>query len=305
MSEFRASDGDAPGNDTPSGRVGVRTATAVASAPTHVSRTASPQPDIAADIVADIVASAAPPTAPPASTPPTSKPAKPRSRLRTAFRWMFRTALAVTAVFAVLILAYRFINPPLSALMLIQTAGGVPITRTWVPLERISPNLVRAVIMSEDAGFCRHYGVDLKELEAAFEQAIDGNVRGGSTISMQTAKNLFLWPSKSYVRKAIEIPLTLAMEAVWPKARMLEIYLNIAEWGPGIFGAEAAARHHFNKSASRLTEQEAALLAVTLPAPLIREPGNPSALLERMGNTILGRMRSATRHTACIPQSKT
>jgi monofunctional glycosyltransferase len=298
MSEFRADDREPTDSHAPSGRAGVRTAT-VAAAPSHLTRTVPPP----TGPIAPSVPGTVPPSVP-GDLPGTD--IKPRSRLRTVLRWLFRTALVVTAVFAILILTYRFINPPLSALMLIQKAGGVPITRTWVPLERISPNLVRAVIMSEDAGFCRHYGVDLKELEAVFEQVIDGNVRGGgSTISMQTAKNLFLWPSKSYVRKAIEIPLTLAMEAVWPKARMLEIYLNIAEWGPGIFGAEAAARHHFNKPASRLTEQEAALLAVTLPAPLIREPGNPSALLERMGNTIVGRMRSATRHTACIAQPKT
>jgi monofunctional glycosyltransferase len=296
MSDFRASDSEQAG-DVPSGRSGVRTAT-VAAAPSHLSRSVPPAPAVSPT-------TASPPTASPIASLAVAKPAKPRSRLRTAFRWLFRTALAVTLAFAVLILAYRVINPPLSALMLIQKAGGVPITRTWVPLDRISPNLIRAVIMSEDAGFCRHYGVDLKELEAVFEQVIDGNVRGGgSTISMQTAKNLFLWPSKSYVRKAIEIPLTLAMEAVWPKARMLEIYLNIAEWGPGIFGAEAAARHHFNKPASRLSEQEAALLAVTLPAPLIREPGSPSALLQRMSQTIVGRMRASARHTVCIPQPK-
>jgi monofunctional biosynthetic peptidoglycan transglycosylase len=227
-------------------------------------------------------------------------PARRRSYIRTVLRWVFRTGAAVTVLFAALIVAYRFVDPPFSALMVLQKIEGGTVDKTWVPLERISPHLVRAVIMSEDAGFCRHYGVDFKELEAAFEQSQDGVIRGGSTISMQTAKNLFLWPSRSYIRKAMEIPLTLGMEAVWPKRRMLEIYLNIVEWGPGVFGAEAAARHHFSKSASRLTEQEAALLAVTLPAPLVREPGNPSALLSRMSQTIVGRMRAATRHTSCV-----
>lgn len=253
--------------------------------------------------------SVAAPTAAPATAEPdvggTTKspevpPARRRSYVRTVLRWVFRTIAAVTVLFAALILAYRYIDPPLSALMVLQKVEGGTVDKTWVPLERISPHLVRAVIMSEDAGFCRHYGVDFKELEAAFEQSQDGVIRGGSTISMQTAKNLFLWPSRSYIRKAMEIPLTLGMEAVWPKRRMLEIYLNIVEWGPGVFGAEAAARHHFSKSASRLTEQEAALLAVTLPAPLVREPGNPSALLSRMSQTIVGRMRAATRHTSCV-----
>ena len=213
---------------------------------------------------------------------------------------MLRLAIAAMAVAVALIVAYRFVNPPASTLMLQQRAAGTKLTHTWVPLSRISPQLIRAVIMSEDASFCRHHGVDLGELKAAIARAQDGIARGGSTISMQTAKNLFLWPSKSYVRKAIEIPLTLTMEALWPKARMLEIYLNIVEWGPGIFGAEAAARYHFGISAAQVTEREAALLAVTLPAPLIRRPGQPSALLSKMASTIESRARSTTRHTACV-----
>lgn len=290
MSEFRANDGDgsATGHDREQGATGRPVKTATVKSATVV---VPPPPSARAPHGLEVSAVADIGTV---TTP------KRRSLLRTLLRWSFRGIASVTLAFAVLIVAYRFINPPMSALMLLQKLDGVEITRTWVPLERMSPHLVRAVIMSEDAGFCRHYGVDLKELEAAFEQAQDGVVRGGSTISMQTAKNLFLWPQRSYVRKAIEIPLTFGMEAVWSKARMLEIYLNIVEWGPGIFGADAAARYHFNKPASRLTEQEAALLAVTLPAPLVREPGNPSALLAKMGQTIVGRMRSSTRHTGCV-----
>jgi monofunctional glycosyltransferase len=258
---------------------------------------------------------------PPRAVPPPSQSVEPatmqadtrpashgRSFLRLikrGVRFILLAAAIVTAVVATLVVTYRFVNPPISTLMLIQRAGGETITRTWVPLEKISPHLVRAVIMSEDASFCRHLGVDWRELEAAFERSADGIPRGGSTISMQTAKNLFLWPSKSYVRKAIEIPLTIGMEVVWPKTRMLEIYLNIVEWGPGVFGADAAARYHFNKPASRLTEAEAALLAVTLPAPLIRNPGNPSTLLAKMGQTIQGRMRAVTRHASCILPSTT
>jgi monofunctional glycosyltransferase len=251
-----------------------------------------------------------PPVPPPPRTTPTSEkmasqPAatttKPRPTvLRHLLRLMAYGTLVIATTALALIVMYRFTNPPASALMLQQRLAGTRITQTWVPLHRISPHLVRAVIMSEDAGFCRHYGVDISELRAAIERTQDGIPRGGSTITMQTAKNLFLWPSKSYVRKAIEIPLTLMMEAVWPKARTLEIYLNIVEWGPGIFGAEAAARHHFNTSADRLTERDAALLAVSLPAPLIRKPGRPSALLGTMGATIEGRMRTTTRHAACI-----
>jgi monofunctional biosynthetic peptidoglycan transglycosylase len=234
-----------------------------------------------------------------AETPAPAAPRRP-SLLWRSLRALVIGVAALSAVFAVLIVTYRFVNPPASTLMLIQRAGGERITQTWLPIDRISPHLVRAVIMSEDAGFCRHAGVDWRELFEAIERSGDGIARGGSTISMQTAKNLFLWPSRSYVRKAIEIPLTLGMELVWPKSRMLEIYLNIVEWGPGIFGAEAAARFHFGKSASRLSEQEAALLAVSLPAPLVREPGRPSALLSRMAEVVRGRMRNINRHAACV-----
>jgi monofunctional biosynthetic peptidoglycan transglycosylase len=174
-----------------------------------------------------------------------------------------------------LIALYRWVDPPISSLMLGQWLAGEAITQRWVPLGRISPNLHLATIMSEDGRFCRHRGVDWDELNEAIESARDGVPRGGSTITMQVVKNLFLWPSKSYVRKAIEIPLTYVVEAAWSKRRILEIYLNIAEWGPGVFGAEAAARFHFRKPASQLSPREAALLAVSLPTTFWRECGPP------------------------------
>lgn len=220
--------------------------------------------------------------------------------LRTTLRYAALAALAYVVLVAILIVAYVWINPPATTLILAQRAGGQPIRQTWMPLERISPNLVRAVVMSEDARFCSHGGVDWKEIEQALEQAQDGIARGGSTISMQVAKNLFLWPSKSYLRKALEIPETLAMEALWNKRRMLEIYLNIAEWGPGIFGAEAAAQYHFRKPAIRLTEAEAALLAVALPNPIQREAGRPNTQMQRMAQVIQGRMRGSAPYTKCI-----
>ena len=174
-----------------------------------------------------------------------------------------------------LVVLYRWVDPPASTLILGQRLTGTPITQRWVSLTRISPNLQLAVIMSEDARFCRHAGVDWGELKEAIESAGDGMARGGSTISMQVVKNLFLWPSKSYLRKAIEIPLAYVIEAAWSKRRVLEIYLNIAEWGPGVFGAEAAARYHFRKPAMLLTLREAALLAVSLPNPFERQAGSP------------------------------
>jgi monofunctional biosynthetic peptidoglycan transglycosylase len=154
--------------------------------------------------------------------------------------------------------------------------------------------------MSEDAGFCRHHGVDWRELEAAIEQTRDGAPRGGSTIPMQVSKNLFLWSSRSYLRKALEIPITLAADLVWPKPRMLEIYLNIAEWGPGIFGAEAAAQYHFGKSALRLSETEAALLAVALPNPVQRISGAPSQLQVRLAQRLMVRVRSVGDRAECV-----
>jgi monofunctional biosynthetic peptidoglycan transglycosylase len=216
--------------------------------------------------------------------------------------WTWRRALrlaglAVGAYFATvlfLILLYRFINPPITTLIAYQWLTGTKIEQDWVSIEDISSNLLRAVVVSEDWGFCDHYGVDIEAIEKALEQAGEGKIaRGASTISMQVIKNLFLSQSKSYLRKAVEIPLTVAAEAVWPKSRMLEIYLNIAEWGPGVFGAEAAARHHFNKPASRLSEREAALLAAALPNPILRDAGDPSTRTARKASVIQARMRAA------------
>jgi monofunctional glycosyltransferase len=215
-------------------------------------------------------------------------------------------ALALVLLFAIAAtlaqaFAYRWITPPTSMLMLVQRATGTTISRDWRPLDRISPNLARAVIMSEDAGFCGHRGVDWKELARVYEQSLDGGpTGGGSTLSMQVTKNLFLWSSKSYVRKAIEVPLTLLADRWWGKPRMLEIYLNVAEWGPGIFGAEAAARAYFKKSAAQLSEYESALLAVALPNPLQRNAANPSPLQRRLAATVQGRMRNGASNVRCL-----
>lgn len=204
------------------------------------------------------------------------------------------------SVVLVLIVIFRFVNPPGSMLMLLQGATGTEITQTWVPISRISRNLIRAVVVSEDGRFCHHMGVDIEEVGKAVERAVDGSPRGASTISMQLSKNLFLWPTKSFLRKAIELPVTLAIELIWPKRRILEVYLNIVEWGPGIFGAEAASRYHFNKSASRLTAREAALLAVTLPNPVERVAGEPGRLTNRLANLIQLRARRSGWAANCV-----
>jgi monofunctional glycosyltransferase len=210
-----------------------------------------------------------------------------RSGLRLA-----RFLLLSLAGFVVLLLfLYRFANPPGSTLMALESfSSGGDVVHRWVSLQAISPNLVRAVIASEDNRFCHHRGVDWGAIGEAIDRAGEDGPRGASTISMQTAKNLFLWHSRSYLRKAIEIPLTYAMELAWSKRRILEIYLNIVEWGPGVYGAEAAAHYHFNKSAARLSPDEAALLAAALPDPLGRDAGNPGATTARLAARLRKRL---------------
>jgi monofunctional glycosyltransferase len=235
------------------------------------------------------------PAAPPllAPSPWSTLPPRPQ-RTQGYFGLALRVAGGLTLTLAVgallLVMLYRVLDPPTSMLMLGQQLSGTPVYQRWVSLERISAYLSQAVILSEDAHFCRHGGVDWGELAAAIENAHDGVARGGSTITMQVVKNLFLWPSRSYVRKALEFPLAYGVELAWSKRRILEVYLNIAEWGPGIFGAEAAALYHFRKSAAQLTPREAALLAVSLPNPLQRRPGRPGPGLLRLANHLAMRM---------------
>jgi monofunctional biosynthetic peptidoglycan transglycosylase len=199
----------------------------------------------------------------------------------------------VRAVIVVLVIAlaipyalaplYRIVDP-VSTLMLWRHATGARVVRIWMPIDRIAPALPMAVIAAEDARFCTHYGIDLHELREAIEDADDmSDVRGGSTITQQLAKNLFLWPGRSYVRKALEFPLALWLDLVLSKRRLMEIYLNIVEWGPnGEFGAEAAARRAFNRSAKDVTLREAALLAATLPNPARRDARAPGPGLRRL-----------------------
>jgi monofunctional biosynthetic peptidoglycan transglycosylase len=213
--------------------------------------------------------------------------------VRKLMRLLLGAGVAVALVVAGLILAYRVVAPA-STSMLARWAFGEPVDRRYVPLEHISAELRQAVVMSEDARFCRHDGVDWEALRGVIDAAdADGPARGASTIPMQTAKNLFLWSSRSYLRKALEIPLALTLDAAWPKRRILEVYLNIAEWGDGIFGAEAAAQHYFSKGADRIDAREAALLATALPSPLRRDAARPSRGHAALARRILSRMRAA------------
>ena len=182
-----------------------------------------------------------------------------------------------------LVLLYRVANP-VSTLMLWRWSHGVRVERTFVPIGRMAPALPITVIAAEDGRYCRHRGVDWDELRERIEDVDDiGEAKGVSTITQQTAKNLFLWPGRSFVRKALELPLALWMDLVLPKWRVLEIYLNIAEWGPnGQFGAEAASRYAFNKSVSSLTPRESALLAAVLPNPRRRSARQPGPAVRRL-----------------------
>jgi len=202
-----------------------------------------------------------------------------------------------------LIPIYGAVNPPLSTLMVLKRIGGAPIEKQWVPLEDISPNLVNAVVMAEDAKFCRHVGIDFGELRAAIEEARKGGeLRGASTITMQLIKNLFLWPGRSYVRKAVEFPLALYADAVLPKRRILEIYLNIVEWDRGVYGAEAAAQHYFGKPASALSRAEGGRLAATLPAPDLRNAARPGPVTADLARLFARRGAAAGGHVGCLKE---
>jgi monofunctional biosynthetic peptidoglycan transglycosylase len=184
---------------------------------------------------------------------------------------------------------------PVSALMAWHYVTGAGVSRQWVDLAAMSPSLPRSVVASEDANFCRHHGVDWGALREVIDDAGDGEVsRGGSTITQQVAKNLFLWPGRSVVRKALEIPLALWIDLVLPKPRILEIYLNIAELGPsGQFGAQAGSLNAFGHGAAMLTPREAALLAAILPNPIRRSARNPGPGVRRLAGIYVARAQAA------------
>jgi monofunctional biosynthetic peptidoglycan transglycosylase len=199
----------------------------------------------------------------------------------------------------VLALLYRVVDP-VSTPMLWRGLTGERVERIWVPLAAMASALPATVVAAEDGRFCGHRGVDFAQLREAIEEVDDiADARGGSTITQQTAKNLFLWSSRSFVRKALELPLALWLDLVLPKTRILEIYLNIAEWGPdGEFGAEAGARYAFGKPARALTPREAALLAAILPNPIERSARRPGPGVQRLAG--IYQARAVAVSTGCI-----
>ena len=196
---------------------------------------------------------------------------------------------------------YGVLGKPVSTLMLWNRLRGEPVRRERVAFEDIAPPLAQAVIMTEDGKYCSHGGVDWEAIREVMSSDADRR-RGASTITMQTAKNLFLWQSRSYIRKALEIPLALYMDLVWSKRWQMEIYLNIAQWGEGIYGAEAAAQHHFNRPASKLSYRQAALLAASLSNPVEFNAGKPGPRTRRIAGIIEKRARQSGAYIKCLEE---
>ena len=219
--------------------------------------------------------------------------------------------LVILAVLALLLLPYAItpfyaLSEPVSTVMLWRRVTGERVQRQYVPLSRMAPALPLAVIIAEDGRFCSHHGVDLKEIRDAIADADDlEDLRGGSTITQQVAKNLFLWPGRSFVRKALEFPLALWIDLVLSKPRILEIYLNIAEWGPnGEFGVEAGSRRAFGRSARDLDRYQAALLAAVLPGPQKRDAHAPGPGLRRLAGLYTARSGRSPEAAACVRQNR-
>jgi monofunctional biosynthetic peptidoglycan transglycosylase len=220
--------------------------------------------------------------------------------LTAAARILAKVILGWLALTAVLVIAFRFVPVPVTATMLMDDNG---ITKDWQSLDKIDRNLVAAVIAAEDSRFCEHSGFDTAAIEQAIRENMEGGrVRGGSSISQQTAKNVFLWQNGGYVRKGFEAWFTFWIERVWGKRRIMEVYLNVAETGIGTYGAEAGAQRYFGKSAARLSPDEASRMAAALPSPKKRSVKNPRGWLARHGNRIERRIAIVKRDglDACV-----
>lgn len=228
----------------------------------------------------------------PRRRPAAARPERPGLLGRALRRLLWAGFLALVVLPPLVLLAYRWLPPPVTPLMLIRLAEGHGLDYRWRPLARISPHLAKAVIASEDNLFCEHMGIDIQALRTELERARAGErPRGASTLTQQTAKNLLLWPGRDLGRKLIEAWLAPQLELILGKQRILELYLNIAEFGPGLYGAEAAAQAWFEKPASQLTEREAARLAVILPSPLNWHPdGDYASGRSRVIQTRIGQL---------------
>ncbi len=216
---------------------------------------------------------------------------------RKFFKFIFKAIIVFLVLSVFSVIAFRWIPVPFTPLMIIrnmeQWSKGekAPFEHDWVPLKKISPNLGKAVIVSEDQKFMEHFGFDFEAIEKAFEKnKKKKRIKGGSTISQQTAKNVFLWPQRSYVRKGFEVYFTFLIEVFWSKERILEVYLNSIEMGNGIYGAEAAAQHWFRKPAAKLSKYEAASIAAILPNPRKYRATRSSGYIENRKSWIMRQM---------------
>ena len=234
-----------------------------------------------------------------------SPPARARKKRRGLFRRVLRQLGMIAVVLIVLpfvlLPIYSLVNPPITTVMLFKALGGAGIEKTWTAIDDISPRLVRAVVASEDQRFCVHRGVDWVEVQNALDDD-DGRFRGASTITMQTVKNLFLWTRRSWIRKGLEAPLALYAELFLSKRRIMEIYLNVAEWDVGVYGAGAAAQRSFGVSAAKLSAMQAARLAAVLPSPATRDAANPGPGTARLAGRIAARAARGDANIACVSQ---
>ncbi|MBV9842485.1 MAG: monofunctional biosynthetic peptidoglycan transglycosylase [Sphingomonadaceae bacterium] len=214
----------------------------------------------------------------------------PPGRLRRIVRWLWRGFLLFLIGSVAWVGIYRFVPPPVTFTMLANAMDGRGIAKSWMGIGRIDPAMARAAISAEDSGFCAHHGFDFGAMEAAIARNAQARrIRGGSTISQQTAKNVFLWQGRSYVRKAFEAWFTVLIELLWGKRRIMEVYLNVIETGIGTYGVNAGALRYFHHDASRLSATEAARIAAILPLPKKRAAIDPSGYTRRYGNRIAAR----------------
>ena len=234
--------------------------------------------------------------------PQTTSVKRRRSPVWRVLRWILALLILVLVVPYLLIPLYALPQiRPVSTLMMAEVMAGRSYERQWVEFEGIAPVLVQSVMMSEDGQFCAHSGIDWEALNLVIDDALDGEAtRGASTIPMQTAKNLFLPQTRSVLRKALEIPMAMWLDFVWSKRRLMEIYLNVAEWAPGVYGIEAAAQAYFGVAADKLSARQSALLAVTLPNPIKRNAANPGRGMQKLSRVIEERARQSGAYIKCL-----
>jgi len=213
------------------------------------------------------------------------------SWLRRILGWILRLVLGFILLSLLMTLIYRFVPPPITLTQLGEMAHGHSVTKDWMSLSEMDPDMARAAIAAEDGNFCSHHGFDFQAMEKAFQGNVSGKkLRGGSTISQQTAKNVFLWQGRSYLRKGLEAWFTVLIEHIWGKRRIMEVYLNVAETGLHTYGANAGSQRYFHHNASQLSAVEAARIAAILPQPEERDAVDPSGRVLRYGNRILKRI---------------